>query len=136
VKGHTPERGMPTPSEEESRWLANALATWVKPGDICECDACGSYCLEKHTSIERGSMMKEARICPECDLPENWSSAFSRERKRTYYIYFDHTRPDTRIVQWSHPNPKSPLFIAGDKGDTKTQSKGIRKKQLSRCNNR
>ena len=56
------------PTEEDLRWLANALATWVKPGDIAECDCCEAYCLEEHVTIQYGSMGQEARLCPKCSL--------------------------------------------------------------------
>ena len=55
------------PSDEHRRWLANALATWVQPGDIAECDCCEAYCLEEDVRMQYGSMGKEARLCPECD---------------------------------------------------------------------
>lgn len=116
-------------SDEDRRWLANALATWVKPGDIAECDCCEAYCLEEHVRIQYGSMGKEARLCPECDLPEHWSMAFSKTTKRAYYIHFDPIRPDSRIVQWSHPNPESPLFVAGDEGETRQRAKDDKKRR-------
>ena len=96
--------------------LAKALAEAnLKSGDITTCDSCECYVLLEHTQVQYGSMGKEMRICPDCDLPEKWHSKFSNEYSKRFFVYFD-ALTGKRHTQWSHPNEGNPLFIKHDKG--------------------
>jgi hypothetical protein len=105
-------------NKEQKCELAELLLN-CRPGDITECEGCGLYVLDDEVHIYHGSMGKEIRVCPECDLPPKWSSKFSKKKKRRYYIYFDYmSNKKESHIQWSHPTEGNPLQIVGDKGVT------------------
>ena len=66
--------------------------------------------------IYTGSMGKTYELCPECDLPEKWSSKFSESKKRRYYVYTDPKNSHKRLVRWSHPTKENPLHQKEEKG--------------------
>lgn len=103
--------------EKKKLYLAEILTKWAKPDDIAACDDCGGYALTEHMHEHHGSMGKEWMLCPECDLPEKWSSSFSERNHRRYYIYFDPKQPATRRIQWGHPTEGNPLYRKGDTGE-------------------
>lgn len=94
--------------------LFKALAG-LKQGDIETCESCEKYVLSHHMHSYTGSMGKEYSLCPECDLPEKWSSKVSTSRYRRFFIYFD---PQTgkRWMKWGHPTEGNPFYIEGDAG--------------------
>tara|TARA_B100000945_G_scaffold252966_1_gene209908 strand:- start:5423 stop:5797 length:375 start_codon:yes stop_codon:yes gene_type:complete len=98
--------------EKKKLFLAEILTKWAKADDIATCDGCAGYSLTEHMIYRRDNM-----LCPECDLPANWSSSFSERNHRRYYIYFDPAQPATRRIQWGHPTEGNPLYRKGDKGE-------------------
>ena len=95
--------------------LSEALAV-LKEGDIETCDSCEKYVLRQHMhSYDDGSMGKQYSLCPECDLPEKWSSKPSRSRNMRYYVYID-PQTNERWMKWGHPTKGNPFFIEGDIG--------------------
>ena len=89
--------------------LAQALFN-SKDGEIRVCDSCEGYVLGEHMHTYVGSMCKEWSVCPECDLPEKWSTKFSTRRGMRYFIYFDPSvGAASRVVQWNHPTEGNPL---------------------------
>lgn len=110
---------MDTQSErlKQELFLTKILSIWAKPGDITTCDNCEGYALSKHMHTYDGSMGQETQLCPECDLPEKWSSHFSDKNHRRYYVYFDPADPSRRVKKWGHPTEGNPLYIKEDKGE-------------------
>ena len=96
--------------------LSELLRT-VKSGAIAICDDCEGYALAKHMHRFTSSMGCDGQLCPECDLPEKWSSRWSKERKRRYYVYFDPHEPRTRVLKWGHPTKGNPLYLEEDRGE-------------------
>ena len=94
--------------------LSEALAV-LKEGAIETCASCEKYVLTHHMHSYTGSMGKTYSLCPECDLPEKWSSKASKSRNRRFYIYFD-PQTDDRWMQWGHPTKGNPFHIEGDPG--------------------
>ena len=102
-------------ADNEDIFLAELLRK-LNSGDIATCDDCEGYVLAKHMH-KYTSSMGHGQLCPECDLPEKWSSKWSKERKRRYYVYFDPHEPRTRVLKWGHPTKGNPLYIEGDRGE-------------------
>ncbi|MAU01405.1 MAG: hypothetical protein CL608_30055 [Anaerolineaceae bacterium] len=102
--------------DNEDILLAELLRK-LHSGDIAICDDCEGYALAKHMHKYTSSMGYDGQLCLECDLPEKWSSKWSKERKRRYYVYFDPNEPRTRILKWGHPTKGNPLYVEGDRGE-------------------
>jgi hypothetical protein len=92
---------------EEKHVVAHMLFKYKDK--ITQCDSCDDFVLKEHTHY-----YKKEKRCPDCDLPEKWSSKFSKKTHRLYFVYFDHKEPGKRYVQWGHPTKGNPLHIAKD----------------------
>ena len=116
-------------TNEFKNMLAEAFASEaIKQDDFETCDSCEKLMLTEHAHTHYGSMGKEYTLCPECDLPEKWSSKYSNSKGKRFYVYLDPLRPDTSYSKWGHPTEGNPLYIHGDKGEPLTK----RKKQKCR----
>ena len=111
-------------TDEFKNMLAEAFASSsIEECDITTCDSCENLVLTEHSHKHHGSMGKECTLCPECDLPEKWSSKYSNGKGKRFYVYSDPLRPDASYVQWGHPTEGNPLYIHGDKGEPLTKRK-------------
>lgn len=102
----------PTEKEKNDEFFLSEALALLEEGAIETCASCAKYVLNHHMHSYNGSMGK---LCPECDLPEKWSSHVSKSRSRRYYIYFDPMTQE-RWMQWGHPTQGNPFYIEGDLG--------------------
>lgn len=113
--------------KEQSDFLLSESLLKLNKGDIKTCDSCESYILSHHMHCYKYSVEHEYVLCPECDLPEKWSSKVSTSRKRRFYIYFD-PESGKRWEKWGHPTKGNPFFIEGDVGCDVTFSRKRKRK--------